>query len=645
MIRSIRGLALRFFWRNPSIAAASVFSIALSVFVIITMFMYLFGLDTASALEQNQLIIQTRFVGVLAVILLLCTALLIASNFQLFMYAYKQQFAVMRAMGAKTGDLFMILLIQTTLMNVVGALIGYLLSMVAGAGVHRLMNRIYDVPLPSAAFDHLSALLIMGGAMLLIELFILVPVLRNSRILPLQVIQLNEDGDFRSVGPRGKGGKVVLALALLFFVYAKVMAPSEGAGALALLLSVLAVVLGLALLFPLYIAGMFRRILPAVERLGGRTSLVAVKNMIPQIRRNSFAILTVSSMMLIMVFGSSILHTFQVNEESFLAESFPAPIVMEYSGNREQAPSPEQLKPLILEQAGVAEASFVSISGSLADLYVDGRYHWTNTARADMSALMKQGLLPELELDKEISQIIISQSFADQYQLIEGSVIELGRYSVPDQHRLPVGQAQVAYIAPEFSFTPADVLIDWQDARFFNNTTYRFLVTPESNGQIDQVRTALQQEFSSFQTSSYEDTLQQSRQMFYQNWSFFILVIVTVIIGVIIGVFSTLISNIYAKRKEYAILRTLSVNGKGVVQIILTQILLYLSMGLGFGALLGLLMTYSMWLLDGNTKLYVDYPSLLMLSAGIIGLAVVVFILYGRHIARQNLARELLQQA
>ena len=47
------------------------------------------------------------------------------------------------------------------------------------------------------------------------------------------------------------------------------------------------------------------------EKIFGRNTFVAIKNVIPQVRKNTFVILMINTMMVIVVFGSTLFKTMQ----------------------------------------------------------------------------------------------------------------------------------------------------------------------------------------------------------------------------------------------------------------------------------------------------------------------------------------------
>lgn len=58
------------------------------------------------------------------------------------------------------------------------------------------------------------------------------------------------------------------------------------------------------------------------EKIFGRNTFVAIKNVIPQVRKNTFVILMISTMMVIVVFGSTIFKTMQKIMKDIYNENF-----------------------------------------------------------------------------------------------------------------------------------------------------------------------------------------------------------------------------------------------------------------------------------------------------------------------------------
>ncbi|MGG3282041.1 FtsX-like permease family protein [Paenibacillus solani] len=113
-----------------------------------------------------------------------------------------------------------------------------------------------------------------------------------------------------------------------------------------------------------------------------------------------------------------------------------------------------------------------------------------------------------------------------------------------------------------------------------------------------------------------------------------------IMLSVTIGVFNSLINNIYSKRKEFAVLRAISVDKKGLVQIILTQVLLYLCIGMFVGVTLGITLVYAFRLIDPS-PIHI-HPTFVTTIIGImLALALAVFIPYASSLANKKVASEL----
>ncbi|MNN65505.1 FtsX-like permease family protein [compost metagenome] len=128
--------------------------------------------------------------------------------------------------------------------------------------------------------------------------------------------------------------------------------------------------------------------------------------------------------------------------------------------------------------------------------------------------------------------------------------------------------------------------------------------------------------------------------MFQQRWFLFIAVMVIVMLSVILGVINSLINNIHTRRKEFAILRAISLNKRGLIKVILTQVYLYLISGLVLGIITGLLLTSIVSLIDG---IRFDFRSIVVVSGLTLAIALLVFIPFAAHIGNRKIIGELAQ--
>ncbi|WP_255323417.1 ABC transporter permease [Priestia megaterium] len=94
-----------------------------------------------------------------------------------------------------------------------------------------------------------------------------------------------------------------------------------------------------------------------------------------------------------------------------------------------------------------------------------------------------------------------------------------------------------------------------------------------------------------YKVSSYDQSVKETNEMFYQRWGIFIVVIATLVVSTMVGVFNSLANNIYSKRKEFAVLRAMGMTPKSIRKVILSQVNLYITIGVICGIVMGLLVT------------------------------------------------------
>lgn len=136
------------------------------------------------------------FIYSLAFLMLIITALLIVANFELFLYKYKNQFAILRSIGATTKQLSNIILIQSSLITIAGTIGGFLLAIVSHQYIQPGLEAIFSFHLPTAAgYNYKESLMIALASGMIIQIFMLIPAYKSSKLLPLKIMQENEKND------------------------------------------------------------------------------------------------------------------------------------------------------------------------------------------------------------------------------------------------------------------------------------------------------------------------------------------------------------------------------------------------------------------------------------------------------------------
>ncbi|MDL0437535.1 MULTISPECIES: ABC transporter permease [unclassified Niallia] len=578
------------------------------------------------------------FIYSLAFLMLIITALLIVANFELFLYKYKNQFAILRSIGATTKQLSNIILIQSSLITIAGTIGGFLLAIVSHQYIQPGLEAIFSFHLPTAAgYNYKESLMIALASGMIIQIFMLIPAYKSSKLLPLKIMQENEKNDFSYRKTRRNIGFGLIFIALLLICIGKVMPKTEGTGVLCIFIAALFLLSSIYLLFPVYLSAALIGVLPIIKKLFGNVSYIAIKNLVPQVRKNTFVMLTISAMMIIAVFGSVMLKTIQQNEINYLKEQFPTSIVLNSRLVYDSMIEPKDLEKNVKEISGVQKVSSQSTTSGAVIIGNDDDPNLEYTL-ADIKGMEQQGIIPKMEDDSKL--IVVSEAFLEKHGLKVGDSIDLGLYS--EEKQSPVFLDTFIVGAAVKNLPNADAYIDWENTSFKEEFTKfsAMYITSNDEKQTVQELEALKQQYPELQVNVYQQSVEKANELFLQRWSVFIVVMVVILVCVMLGVVTTLGNNIYSKRKEFAILRTISVDRKGIKKVILTQVNLYIIIGLLLGIIAGLLFTAVILLIDsGQISIY--YSLIIGITAALLLVGNSVFLPIASKIGKKKISLEL----
>lgn len=187
-----------------------------------------------------------------------------------------------------------------------------------------------------------------------------------------------------------------------------------------------------------------------------------------------------------------------------------------------------------------------------------------------------------------------------------------------------------------------DLLVDWNN-QFKESETGQFrlaLIESENEKATLLALEEMTRQYPELQINRYEQSLQQSHEMSKQRWTIFILVLVVILLSVMLGVINTIISNINTKRKELAVLRTISLMRQEVVKFILTQVFVYITLGVLFGVITGVIITIMISKVDEINVIF-DMKVIFGIIIMMYLISVLTFIPFGKKISKLNLIEEL----
>ncbi|PFU64030.1 ABC transporter permease [Priestia megaterium] len=577
------------------------------------------------------------FVIVLSFLVLIVTSLLIISNFELLLYKMKNQFAIMRSLGATTKQISQLIFTQSIIINFSGICIGLLGTFLSQKYVYAWMGKFFKISSSPTQFHLGIALIISLCSFIIIQLFLLIPSYRSAKILPLKVMQKNERLDFGYSKARVILFKILIGVSLFLIIASQVLPTRGEYGVFFLLSAAVLVLLAFFIIFPVWLPKILEGLLPFGQKIFGREYYIAIKNLIPQIKKNTLIVLTISSLMIIAVFGSVTLRTIQVNEQERLKNDFRTPIVVNTRLSNTKIDSRE-LTNVVEKLPDVKSVSNFSTQG-LAELQVKGKHIDMDYAVVDLQRLQAQGLMSQLKKKPADNSLIISERFAKQNDLKVGQNVQVGEFSNATQAVEPKGSYKVTAIEKKM-IDSADAYVDWNNGRLMAVDFYSLYVDSAHIKDAVNELEGIKSQFPEIKISNYEQSVKQATSMFYQRWGIFIVVIATLVVCTMVGVFNSLANNIYSKRKEYAVLRTMGVKPKGIRNIVLSQVTTYIIIGLVIGVILGIVLTYILLLVDPG-KLIIDYRVIAAIIVTMITCSTVLFTYLGNKIGNQNISLEL----
>ncbi len=142
----------------------------------------------------------TKFLSLVAFIALLLGCVGIASAVQLYVKEKIASVAILRTLGTSGRHAFLIYLLQTALMGLLGATIGALV----GSGIQLLLPRVFSNFLPITVETTLSISAILGGigaGLLISILFSLLPLLAIRNVSPLRALRTSYEDDLSGRDP------------------------------------------------------------------------------------------------------------------------------------------------------------------------------------------------------------------------------------------------------------------------------------------------------------------------------------------------------------------------------------------------------------------------------------------------------------
>jgi len=580
------------------------------------------------------------FLVIVSGLVLIAAILFNLASAETLLYKYRGQIAVMRSLGATRQQVAKLVGTQLSLITFTGTVIGFLLAVTSNQLIQRWLLNLLNVPAYVVKFAIGTAALVALGSFMLIQIFMLIPVIRSMRIAPMRIIAQNERLHVRS-GRIGLWTGFVLAGAALLLMIKGIREIGSGSGELNILISALILLLGLIPIFNYYLAPLLNATAPLIKHLSGAISFVAIRNLIPQMHRSKLVILSVSMLIIISMLGSSLFTSIKHNQEQFLSHQFLTNILVKARWENDHVPDPEELTSTVKELTGIDTIAAVS-RARFAYIQRDGEWQDFIYRLGDLDALITLGIIDDVPAQLRPDGMIITEELAERFQLKVGDQVELGVSFIRQGEPEGVDYLTVVGIQPDFLVTDADAYIAWGN---MEDDTYAlfdrlYIQSPEPSQTLAQLAELDRIYPLQLQVNSYDRAMAEANEMLMQRYAIFIAVLIVIAISVLLGICNAMMNNLESKRKEFALLRAIAVTREGIVRAVMTQVLLFVVIGCMFGLAAGTLATWVLSHIDAG-HLYLDISIPLVVSGLLFIVSIAVFAPYARAAGKRQLLAEL----
>lgn len=597
---------------------------------------------------------QIKVIGyILGIMAVAISALFILSNLQLFMYEYQHEIAIMRAIGGNASQSFRIVINQAIVIVLSGTILGGYMAFQVSKLLPKVFEFLFGIRNIQLSFKWAYAIGICILSSFSIMTFVLLPAIKSFKVLPIQAMRKSEKLDYRksNISQRFFIGSIVVGVALLIISYITRKGMNSGVVSL---LGGLLIVVGIFLIFAYNVGDILILLLPVWKFFGGSVAFISIKNLIPRIRQNTLIILSLAGAITVAITGCGILETVKVNSTKIINEEYISDIVLSSRYDLNSKINYDFSKK-VEEIRGVKDAIVISKGDGKDIISIKGNVNSDKSNRfdyilADLDKLSKEGWLPELNGD--ISNIaVFSKDYAEKLKLKIGDEIRVRPSNLYidkiDNYKGKQVSIKVAAIVERLPgiTTTNWCMIDWSNKDLQDSDTIldRIMINVDKT-KMNEVLIGLNDlkaQYPEIKWSSLKEALLESNQMIAQRYALLGAAVLVILFASILGSVLTLSSHIHAQRREYAILRAISITPGQLFKIVLSQGLLYSIVGSVIGIIAGIIMICSLSI-SFDERSVLNWRLILYIISGIIGSSLILTIPLAKRISEKSVTEELI---
>ncbi|WP_214701445.1 FtsX-like permease family protein [Exiguobacterium sp. s57] len=580
---------------------------------------------------------MNNYIMIISALILIVSAFILISNFDVFIRKYRYQLSIMRTIGASTKQLFTIFSIQSGAIILVGTILSIALSALMNTYFQDTLMTLLSIESYEANYSLLNAILVGFLSGSVIQAIMGISAYRNSKVLPLNVMKKNYEVDFKE----RRFNKIVLRIlwivSISCMVVSVVLVEEQTKKIPLVLLAIVFFLIALYMGLPTYLTKILNVTGPFLRKVMGNVVYVAIKNIIPQVKKNTFLILIVNILMVVVVLGSTMLNTIKQNQYQYINDQYPTEILLKSRIIEGTELDPYELIDRVERRLSNEKINFTSTVNSAEVFTSDNHSESVDYVTTDLKRMNIFGV--ELDESSDYKQaVVISEQFSKKYNVSKGDSIDMGKYSVEAQEVLFDKPYQVIGVA---DITNGDMYFDNKNEIYAEQVNFNKLFIDEKDSEMTtQVLKELISDYPTLQVNTLSASLDEANKQFVQRWFVFVIAIIVMVLSVLMGLCNSLINYISTKRKEYGILRAISLTSKELGKLIMVQIMLFVISGIMLGIVSGITVSLILSIIDPG-KIQVDFLLIGAVSVFLISVVLIIFVPFSKKISTKNLKTEL----
>jgi ABC-type lipoprotein release transport system permease subunit len=581
----------------------------------------------------------------LEVLTIFISILFILSNFRILIYECKKELATIRTIGGIKIQCFKLIFSQGILVVCIGNILGLILAFLSSSFFSSLFSKMFGLTKLHTSFDWKQSISISMFVSIIIMLFILIPAIKSTNILPIQAIREVNNNKLIESKFQKLMGLIFLAIGLILFLIPVFVNYSSGFKSLISISAGFSIIIGVFSLFSYFMKPLLNSLLPVFQFVGGRESFVAIKNIIPDTRKNAIVIFALSAALTISIPATGIMESVKVNSLRDTYKEYVSDLVISSSYGF-KTNLKYNFKNYIEQISGITSAIPISRPQIASIDFGKTSNNEKQTSKimyniSDISLLSNLGYLPVIKGDPS-NYIILTSEYANDLRLKVGDNIRI--YKDKNQENYTI--LKVALIVDSIPGITSQrrAIVDWGNKymQFDNTTLEKILVNIDKTRykEVENGLNDLKAQFPEIKWSTLNQAISEVNQLVQQRYALLNIVLAIIVVIGILGIISTISSHIESQRHEYAILRAICLTPYQLTKVILSQCLLYSIIGIVIGTITGEIMAISLAIgLEG--KIVFNRTLYMYIVIAIIGLNFILTLPIARKISRRSVVAEL----